>query len=276
MTAWARISLPGRVIAITGGGRGIGLATARALSATGALVAVGDRDLDVAEQAVRELSGEAIAVRLDVRKESSVEQFLDETEKRLGPLHALVNNAGVAVFGPLIDQSPHATDTQIDVNLRGVIHGVKAASRRMRDHGGHIVIVASTAGKLALPGAATYCATKYGLVGLSEALRSELRPLDVHVSLVLPHMTRTEMISGQPQIRGMAPILPQRVARTIVSVIRRPRATAYVPATNRLLLAISGHVPSRVRDVVMRMLGADRAFDFDPQARAAYHERALR
>jgi NAD(P)-dependent dehydrogenase (short-subunit alcohol dehydrogenase family) len=276
MRVLGRTTLSGRTVAITGGARGIGLSTARALTAAGALVAIVDRDLDATEAAVRGLSGKAIALPLDVSEERSVEQFLKESEKQLGALHALVNNAPIAVFGPLIDESPHATNRQIDINLRGVIHGVKAAAPRMRELGdGHLVIVASTAGKLALPGAATYCATKYALLGLGEALRSELRGAGVRVSLVLPHMTRTEMISGQTEIRGMAPIPPDRVARAIVSVLRRPRPTAYVPAVNRPLLAIAGLVPTSVRDAALRALGANRAFDYEPGARASYHERAL-
>ena len=272
-----RRSVRGRVVAITGGARGIGLATARVLAERDARVAIGDRDVDAAQRAADELGERAIALPLDVTEQESVEGFLDQAGERLGPVGALVNNAAVAILGPLVDEAAAATDRQIDVNLRGVIHGVKAAAPRMRERrAGHIVIVSSAAGRMAQPGAATYCATKHALVGLAESARAELRPSGVQVSVVFPYLTRTGMSVGQPETRGMPPLQPERVARAIASVLERPRPTAYVPAAYRLLLAVAGHTPAALRDAAGGLLGTDRVFSYDAAARAEYHERALR
>ncbi|HEX2252035.1 MAG TPA: SDR family NAD(P)-dependent oxidoreductase, partial [Thermoanaerobaculia bacterium] len=134
-------SLTGKVVAITGGGRGIGRAIAQALTIHGARVAVCDVDKDVAEEAPAELG-----LEVDVTELDAFTAFLDEVEQRLGPLHILVNNAGIMPITPLVDEDPASIHRQLELNLRAVIHGTQEAMRRMVPRRtGNIVNVASLA-----------------------------------------------------------------------------------------------------------------------------------
>src|SRR5688572_7962286 len=118
------VSLQGKVVAITGGARGIGRATAKALSRRGARVAIGDLDADLAATTAEELGPEAIALELDVTKRESFADFLAQVEERLGPLDVIVNNAGIMPVGPFIEESDDTAVRQIDINLHGVIYGM--------------------------------------------------------------------------------------------------------------------------------------------------------
>src|SRR5215212_3380135 len=120
-------SLEGKVVAITGGARGIGRATAAALVRKGAKVAIGDLDLELAECTAAELGADTLALALDVTDRESFERFLDETEQRLGPLDVLVNNAGIMQLGRFVEETDAAAARQIDINLHGVIYGSKLA-----------------------------------------------------------------------------------------------------------------------------------------------------
>ena len=165
-------SVAGKVVAITGGARGIGKSTATALVRRGARVAIGDLDLELAEKTATELGGNVVAFALDVTDRDSFAAFLDEAEKELGAVDVLINNAGIMPVGPFGEENDETARPIVDINLHGVIFGTKLALERMVPRGsGHIVNVASQAGKAGLPGGATYCATKHAVVGLSEAVR---------------------------------------------------------------------------------------------------------
>src|SRR5205807_1728927 len=193
-------SLAGRVVAITGGGRGIGRATAAALIAEGARVAIGDIEAQLAERTAEELGRGTIGLPLDVTDRDSFSVFLDEVENRLGPLDVLINNAGIMPIGPFVDETDACAKRMIDINLHGVMFGSKLAIERFtRRRRGHLVQIASAAGKMGFAGGATYCATKHAVVGLSESLRSELRGTGIDVSVVMPVVVNTELGSGLPQ-----------------------------------------------------------------------------
>jgi NADP-dependent 3-hydroxy acid dehydrogenase YdfG len=181
--AKSKRSLAGSVIAITGGARGIGAATAAALLGQGARVGIGDLDVSLARRTAQELGRGAVAFDLDVTDRASFAAFLDSVEDALGALDALVNNAGIMPIGRFIDESDATARRLVDVNVHGVINGSKLALERFVPRGrGHIVNIASTAGKAGLPGGVTYCATKHAVVGLSEAIRQEVRSTDIAVS----------------------------------------------------------------------------------------------
>jgi len=268
--------LSGKVAVVTGGGRGIGRATAQALVARGAKVAIGDVDLATAERTAQELGGGTVALALDVSDRPGFTAFLDEAERRLGPLDVLVNNAGIMPIGRFDEESDATVIRQLEINLHGVIHGTKEAMRRMVPRGtGHIVNLASVAGVAPLPGAATYCATKFGVVGLTESVRLELRGSGVEISYVCPGHVRTELTAGVEENRSIPPITPEAVAEAIVGVLEVPRPRVFVPATLRVPTTLSALLPRRVGEGIAKLLKADRALlDHDRTARAAYEQRA--
>lgn len=269
-------SLAGKVVAITGGGRGIGAATAAALVAEGARVAIGDLDLDVAEATADGLGGDTVAFPLDVTDRSGFTKFLEEVEGRLGPVDILVNNAGIMPLGRFEDESDRSTTHQLEINLHGVIHGTREAIKRMRPRrSGHIVNIASAAGKAGFPGGATYCATKHGVVGLSEAVRMELRGSGIDLSVVLPAIVRTELASGLKEARFFKSVEATDVANAIVQALKKPRFDVYVPASLDAMNRITRLLPRSVAEWIVRALKGDQIlFDAERDARKDYEARA--
>ncbi|MDQ6836501.1 MAG: SDR family NAD(P)-dependent oxidoreductase, partial [Actinomycetota bacterium] len=138
--ARARRSLAGKVVAITGGARGIGRATAAALIHQGARVAIGDIESDLAAQTAQELGSGTLGLALDVTDRASFTEFLDAVEEGLGPLDVLINNAGIMPIGPFVDETDRTAQRMIDINLTGVIYGSKLAVERFLPRGrGHLV-----------------------------------------------------------------------------------------------------------------------------------------
>ncbi|MEA2281592.1 MAG: hypothetical protein QOK21_2199 [Solirubrobacteraceae bacterium] len=270
--------LAGRVVAITGAGRGIGRATAAALAARGARIAVADLDGAAAEQAAAALGPDHLGSAVDVTDASAFTAFLDEVERRLGPLDVLINNAGIMPVTPLADEDDASVTRQLELNLHAVIRGTQEAMRRMVPRAsGHIVNVASLAGRSGFPNLATYCATKHGVVGLSEAVRGELRGTGVEISVVMPGIVRTELSAGLKDARGVKTLTPEDVAAEIVSALEIPRFDVFVPRSTGPLIAITGALPRRLRESIARALGADDAAGkADRSVRAAYEARAAR
>ena len=268
-------TLIGGVAAITGAARGIGRATAQALVAEGMKVAIGDVDVAEAEQTAAALGGDTIALPLDVTRRESIREFLDTVEQRLGPLDVLVNNAGIMPVTPLPDESGESIARQLDLNLRAVIHGTQEAMRRMVPRRtGHIVNVSSIAGRSGFPYLATYCATKHGVVGLSEAVRQELRGTGVEVSVVMPSVVNTELATGLADSRVKA-VEPEDVAAEVLSALRKPRFDVFVPRSNGPLVQITSPLPRAWREAIGRWIKADTSLlDTDRSARAEYEARA--
>jgi NAD(P)-dependent dehydrogenase (short-subunit alcohol dehydrogenase family) len=268
-------SLAGQVVAITGGARGIGRATAAALIAQGARVAIGDIDASLAERTAQELGSATIGLPLDVTDSASFSEFLDQVESRLGPLDVLINNAGIMPVGPFVDETDATAVRMIDINLHGVIFGSKLALARFLPRGrGHLVNIASSAGKAGVPGGATYCATKYGVVGLSEAIRGELRGTDVEISVVMPVGVNTELYSGLPPVRGIKTPEPEDVADAIVEALQMNRFEVYVPKSMNFLFRTQSLLPRKVTDAIARVLKGDQVLvNPDHGARAAYERR---
>ena len=239
-------SLTGKVVAITGGGRGIGRAIAQALAREGARVAVCDLDRELAEQTAASLGEPALGLAVDVTDHAALVAFIDEVEQRLGPLDVLVNNAGIMPVTPLVDESADSIARQLDLNLRAVIHGTQEAMRRMVPRRtGHIVNLSSIAGRSGFPYLATYCATKHGVVGLSEAARVELRDTGVEVSVVMPSVVRTELTDRPGRLaregdrargrRRRGRLRAQEAAlRRLRAALERPADPAHEPAPAHL------------------------------------------
>jgi NADP-dependent 3-hydroxy acid dehydrogenase YdfG len=273
-----RRSLAGKVVAITGGARGIGEATARAIVAKGGKVAIGDLDLELAQKTAGALGGETIALELDVTRRQSFEDFLSQVEERLGPVDVLVNNAGIMPLGPFVDEDDATAHRMVDINIHGVLYGMKLALPGMtRRNTGHIVNIASQAGKAGFPGAATYCATKHAVVGASEAVRAELRETEIEVSCVMPAVVNTELGSGLVEARGVKVSQPEDVADAIVEALEFPRFDVFVPKVAGAIGRVMAVLPRAGREAVARALKADQVLaGADAQKRKAYEDRAAR
>jgi NAD(P)-dependent dehydrogenase (short-subunit alcohol dehydrogenase family) len=252
-------SLIAKVVVITGGARGIGLATARALVGSGARVVIGDLDGDLAQRMAKELGGETIGLHLDVTDHRGFTAFLDDVERELGPIDVLINNAGIMPLALLEDESDETTTKQLAINLAAVIHGTREAIRRMKPrHAGHIVNIASVAGKVGTAGGATYSATKHGVVGLCEAVYFELQGSGVEISCVMPTIVRTELAAGLKQTRLSSQIDPDEVAAAVVGVLRVPRLEVWVPKRLGTLSKLVRILPRSVGEAIMRMGGSDQ------------------
>ncbi|GAB3461904.1 SDR family oxidoreductase [Actinophytocola sediminis] len=267
-------SLAGKVVVITGGGRGIGAATAEALVRAGARVAIGDLDLAVATETANRLGAEAFP--LDVTDLAGFTKFFEEVEGRLGPIDVLINNAGIMALGPFEDETDRSTVRQLEINLHAVIHGTREGVKRMRPRRtGHIVNIASAAGKAGFAGGATYCATKHGVVGLSEAVRSELRGSGVDLTVVLPAIVRTELASGLKEARFFKSVEPTDVAEAIVKALRRPRFEVFVPGSLGVMNRLTRLLPRAAAEWLVRALKGDQLLvDTEQSQRAAYEARA--
>jgi short-subunit dehydrogenase len=272
--------LAGETVAITGAARGIGRATAEALVRQGMRVAIGDVDLDTAQRTAAELGPSAVALPLDVTDRASFSSFLDEAERQLAPIDVLVNNAGIMQIGRFIDEDDLTARRMIDINLHGVIFGTKLALERMLPRGrGHIVNVASQAGKFGTPGGATYSATKHAVVGLTEAVRGEVRLMgaDVQLSYVMPYVVKTELGSGLGQARGLSELEPSEVADAIVEALRYGTVEVWVPKRSRRTNQLVTVLPRRLSEAMGRALKADRVLtEADAGLRRGYELRAAR
>ena len=210
-------------------------------------------------------------------KRESFADFLAQVEERLGPLDVIINNAGIMPLGPFVDEDDATARRMIDINLHGVIFGMKLAIPGMvRRNTGHIVNIASQAGKGGFPGGATYCATKHAVVGLSEAVRAELRDTGVEVSFVMPAVVNTELGSGLVEARGVKVSEPEDVADAIVDALEYPKFDVYVPRLPARLQVDArccrapGARPSPGRS------RPTRCWPTPTNARAAYEDRAAR
>jgi NADP-dependent 3-hydroxy acid dehydrogenase YdfG len=272
--------IAGQNAAITGGARGIGRATADALLRAGVRVAIGDVDLPAAQRTAAELGPRAVALPLDVTDRESFTGFLDAAEEQLGPLDVLVNNAGIMSVGRFLDEDDLAARRLIDINLHGVLLGTKLGLARMvtRDRG-HIVNVASQAGKFGIAGIVTYCATKHAVVGLTEAVRAELRLMGAHVDLsyVMPYIVNTELGAGLGTARGFHNVEPAEVADAIVDALRHGTVEVWVPKSTKRTYRLGTVLPRAVSEGIGRVTKVDRVIaDADMQVRHEYELRAAR
>src|ERR1700751_2898293 len=202
--SYPRIDLDGAVVAVTGGARGIGKAAAELFAAKGATVCIADLDGAAAAETAAAIRPLAYASVVDVTSRDSFAEFTDAVLDGLGRIGVLVNNAGIMPLGGFLDEDDATTKATFDVNVWGLIHGMRLVLPRMTERGrGHIVNVASMAGKIPIPGMAVYNASKFAAVGLSAAVREEFRGTGVSVSAVLPSAVRTRLPAGVPPGHGL-------------------------------------------------------------------------
>ena len=275
MSRYPKINLDGALVAITGGARGIGLATARAFVAKGARVAIGDLDAELAEKAATELGAGVTAHRLDVTDKASFAAFVAAAEEAHGrPLDVLVNNAGIMPNGAFLEGSERIDRMQFDVNVHGTIHGLRIVLPGMIERGrGHVVNVASLAGKFPLKGLAVYNASKFAAVGLTAAVRLETADSGVSVTAVLPSAVRTELSSGIDL--GVLPTVdPEDIADAIVASVKSRAAEIAVPSYVGFATKAVPFVPERVFQVARKLVHDDAAINrVDDEVRRRYLDR---
>lgn len=269
------MSVADRVVAVTGGARGIGREIARVLAEAGARVAIGDLDATAVVATAAELPGTVRGFPLDVTDTESFRGFLTAVETLWGPVDVLVNNAGVMWVGSFDEETEVATARMLDINLHGVIRGVRLAAPAMRARGrGHIVTIASVASRVSPPGESTYAATKHGVLGYLTGVREELRGSDVRISMIMPGVVATELAAGTAT--GAAALLqPVDVARAVLRTIERPRFEVSVPRHIGPLVRLAGVLPQRLRDSIFRRMVPDQAAATRGTTERAGYERAF-
>jgi NADP-dependent 3-hydroxy acid dehydrogenase YdfG len=266
--------LQGKVVAVTGGARGIGLCIAEAMIAQGAKVSIGDVDIELAQREAKRIGAQAFL--LDVRNRDSFAAFIEQTRQQLGGLYALVNNAGIMPMGYFLDESPALADAQIDINFRGVVYGMQLALPHLLAQGeGHIVNIASLAGRFAIPGAAVYTGTKYAVVGMTEAVAAEYRDSGVNFTAIMPSKVLTELSSGTDDAgQGIPAVTPQQVAQAVVSTLLKPRLLVAVPDYLQVAHSAYHLLPAWVQQQGRRLLGDNRILSkLDAKAHAGYANR---
>jgi 3-oxoacyl-[acyl-carrier protein] reductase len=229
--------LDGRVALITGASRGIGLAIAQSLAAMGAKLGLCARDPKRLSSSAAEFERQGtsvVAVPADVSRSDDIAALVQKTEQLLGPIEILVNNAGIGYFGPTHEASEANWDAVLDTNLKSVFLLSRAVAPGMiARRSGHIVNIASLAGKNAFAGGGIYCASKWGLLGLTECIAEDLRPHGIRVSAVCPGSVATDfsphgtkdsrkMLQPGDVAHAVAMILTQAPQSFISEVVLRP------------------------------------------------------
>jgi NADP-dependent 3-hydroxy acid dehydrogenase YdfG len=256
-------------IAITGGARGIGFATAQMAAERGISVAIGDIDAATAEESAADVEG-IEPYQVDVRDRDSFARFLDDAAHK-EPLDALINNAGVMLLGPVGELSPERIQTMIDINLIGVINGTQLALERFRAQGGgKIVNTASTAGEWGIRGASVYSATKFGVIGFSQAVRQELADEPISISVLIPGIVNTRLAKGVPDAKTPT-AEPEDIAKVALRALRGRRFIYHAPPIVGPVIRTFDMLPRGVNARLQRALGfQDPLWKVDEEGRKSY------
>jgi len=241
-------------------------------------VAIGDLDGPLAAQTAAEIGAGTIGLQLDVTDFDSFSAFVAAVDEQLGPIDVIINNAGIMQLGPYLDEDMATTKRMIDINIYGVDYGCRLTIPSMVTRGhGHVVNIASAAGKAGYAHGATYCGTKHYVVGMSEAIRSELRGTGVEVSCVMPVAVQTELGGGLAETRAVKQAQPQDVADEILAALRQPRFDVFVPRSVGPLNQVMSVMGRGPREALGRALKADKVLSTaDHSVRKDYELRAAR
>ena len=229
--------LAGQVAVVTGASRGIGLAIARRLGQMGARVSLCARNAANLERAASDLRAagiQVLALRTDVTRGDEVASLVSETQRTFGPVDILVNNAGIGIFGPFQEQTEADWNSVMDTNLKSVFLVSRAVAPEMiRRQTGQIINISSLAGKSAFANGAVYCASKWGLLGLTGCMAEELRAHGIRVSAICPGSVATEfsphagkdparMLQPEDVAHAVAALVTQAPGSFISEVLMRP------------------------------------------------------
>jgi NAD(P)-dependent dehydrogenase (short-subunit alcohol dehydrogenase family) len=220
--------LKGKVAVVTGSTRGIGPAIAEQLADAGASVVVSGRNADDSERATADIASRfpdstAVGIACDVRSWENCRDLIASSVDRLGRIDILVNNAGIGAFALVADMQPETWDAVIETNLNSLFYCTHAALPHLRDAGESFVInIGSLAGKNAFPNGAAYNASKFGLIGFSEALMQEVRYDGIRVAYIMPGSVATEFNDRTPGPEDSWRIQPEDVARAVTDIVSYP------------------------------------------------------
>ena len=225
--ATVETSLAGRVALITGAGSGIGKAIAEALAQAGAGLTLSGRTpkkLEALEHQLSDQGTEVLSVPCDVRNALHVDNLVRTTVQHFGRLDILINNAGILAIAPIEQTDEALWDAILETNLKGTYMVTRSALRHLRESKGDIINISSTAGRQAFAGSSAYCASKWGLMGLTNVLREELRDTGMRVMTVVPGAVDTEIWDDIPGDWQRAEMLrPEAVAQAVVELLQQPR-----------------------------------------------------
>jgi 3-oxoacyl-[acyl-carrier protein] reductase len=246
------MTLDGKVIIVTGASRGIGRAAACLLAERGGHVVLAGRDESALQEVSRSIEsrkGVGLAVPTDVCLESSVKTLVNQAVSRFGRIDVLVNNAGVCVYGPVTRTTLDEWEQVMGTNVKGVFLCTREVIPVMIQQGaGHIVTVASQAGKFGFPNLAIYCASKFGVIGFSESLERELIPHNIKVTYLCPGYVDTELLKAFPAeiVKNTGMTTPEEVADQLFKLIVNPRLKESHPSILKKIIwrMVSRWMPS--------------------------------
>lgn len=273
-------TIQGNTALITGASRGIGRAIALELARCGVsrliLVARNPQRLAMVVAEVRQLGADAIALPLDLTRPVEVSIAIAQTWRDYGPVHLLINCAGVAYQTPFLHSRLHQVENEIATNLLGTYTVTRLIAKRMAaQRWGTIVNVSSLMGKIGAPTMATYSATKFALLGFTQALRNELAPHQVRVVAVLPTLTDTDMVRQMHWFRWVVPMRPEQVAIALVRGLQQGKAEILVGWQSHLAVW-ANHIAPGLVNRAMQMASPHAApsrLPRSPQVASAYRLR---
>ena len=213
---------------------------------------------------------------MDVRDRKSFAQFIQNTIQHYGSFYGLVNNAGIMPMGAFLDEDPALADAQIDINFRGVIIGMQLALPELLKYKqGHIVNIASLAGRFALPGSAVYSGTKFAVIGLTEAVAGEFRDSAIQFTAILPSKVLTELTAGTENAAKTIPaVTSQDVANAVLSALIKPRLFIAVPDYLQTVHSAYALLPQWAQTGARRILGDNGILTkLDHSAHSSYAKR---
>jgi short-subunit dehydrogenase len=253
--------LKDQVIVITGASSGIGLVTARMAAKRGARVVLNARNEEALRRVTKEINadgGEAIHIAGDVGRLDDVQHIADQAIRHFGGFDTWVNNAGVSIYGPVLDQTLRDQRRLFDTNYWGVVHGSIVACNHLRSRGGALINIGSVLSDVAIPVQGTYCATKHAVKGYTDALRLELEEegAPISVTLIKPSAIDTPYTKHAKNLMPVEPqnpppvYAPETVAEAILHCAENPERDLYVGGGGKLL-AEAGRMAPRLTDKVM-------------------------